>query len=127
MEQARSVPVGNNIFWIQMNLQREQAVGWVAGAGFRRITPFSGFSQLLLMLEERLDALSPARSGPLHPPEGWHPQYELRVLMREHYSWQGVLCRLDTQQQMQFRSVLELLLLFETMTAEQKGSDPLYK
>ena len=72
---------------------------------------------MVLLIEERLDILSEA---PTQPPvmQPGVPTFELEILFRQNYSWQGRLRWPAGAQEAAFRSVLELLVLMETILAQ---------
>ncbi len=50
---------------------------------------------------------------PVCPSRGKRATFELRILFRQHTSWQGVLHWQEKSQEQSFRSVLELVLLMD--------------
>ena len=61
-------------------------------------------------LMEQVDTGSNSRL----PRRGLAATFELRVIFRQHTSWQGVLVWLEQQQEQSFRSVLEMILLMDS-------------
>ena len=51
--------------------------------------------------------------------------FEIKVIFRQHSSWQGVVVWLEKQWEQSFRSVLELILLMDSALRTEEGSDPL--
>ena len=92
---------------------------------------FDSLSQLLLRAEQLLEqggaqsftiprifALAkPLRSAPCDADElarGKAATFEMRVLFRQHASWQGELLWLEKNSRQSFRSVLELITLIDS-------------
>ena len=92
---------------------------------------FSSLIQFLLKMEELLDHVqcpqaftelrkfsswvSPGIPKPVPPcGKGAKLTFELRVIFRQHSSWQGVLIWKEKQLQHNFRSVLELVILMDS-------------
>ena len=92
---------------------------------------FDSLSQLLIRIEERLDenqapqACTMTRSfTPVQKTvsEAMKPQrlqgematFELKILFRQHTSWQGVVEWLEKKSEQKFRSVLELVMLMDS-------------
>lgn len=100
---------------------------------------FSSLSQLLIKAEQILDDLQSPQSYTTHrtfshilqPMEnscsgsrvrkGSEATFELRVIFRQHTSWQGVIAWLEEKREQSFRSVLEMILL---MDSALRGIDP---
>ncbi len=91
---------------------------------------FESLSQLLVKTEQILEdigqpqaytiprqfsELLPERRADLPPcpSRGKKATFELRVLFRQHTSWQGLLHWQEKSQEQSFRSVLELVLLMD--------------
>lgn len=80
-------------------------------------------SQIILLLNSLVDLEDcPNRSLPLIPMEHEKDRREsvfrIQVLFREHYSWQGRLIWQDEDKEIVFRSVVELLQLFDEILGE---------
>lgn len=93
---------------------------------------FSSLSQFLLKMEEQLDQtkLPQAYTSPRtfsmfleqdyeEPPmpavrKGQRATFELKVIFRQHSSWQGVILWREGKQEFSFRSVLELIFLMDS-------------
>ena len=80
-------------------------------------------SQMVLLLNSLVDLEDcPNRSLPLVPMEYKKDRKEsvfrIQVLFREHYSWQGRLIWQDENREAVFRSVVELLQLFDEILGE---------
>ena len=92
---------------------------------------FESLSQMLLQTEEMLDDLQTPQAytccrrfshlveSILTPcgntiRRGAEATFELRVIFRQHTSWQGTILWLEQQQEQSFRSVLEMILLIDS-------------
>ena len=93
---------------------------------------FDSLSQMLLLVEEMLEDLQSPQSytacrsfshlvQPMQTPPGSHrprrgqaATFELRILFRQHTSWQGVLLWQEQQREQSFRSALEMILLMDS-------------
>ena len=100
---------------------------------------FESLSQLLIKAEEILEDLQTPQSYTAHrtfsrlvePMEqscdssrirkGDEATFELRVIFRQHTSWQGVLFWKEQHREQSFRSVLELILLMDSALREKEG------
>ena len=59
--------------------------------------------------------------GPAYP-EGDSATFSVRILFRQNASWQGSVTWLDEKQEQSFRSVLELILLFDNALTQKHAS-----
>ncbi len=80
-------------------------------------------SQLILLLNSLVDLEDcPGGALPLIPMEQERDKgklvFRIQVLFREHYSWQGRLIWQDEDREVVFRSVIELLQLFDEILGE---------
>ena len=93
---------------------------------------FESLSQMLILTEEMLEELQSPQSytacrsfshlvEPMNTVcnnnrirRGTEATFELRVIFRQHTSWQGILMWLEEQQEQSFRSVLEMILLMDS-------------
>lgn len=80
-------------------------------------------SQMILLLNSLVDLEDcPNRSLPLIPMEYVKNReksvFRIQILFREHYSWQGRLIWEDENREAVFRSVVELLQLFDEILGE---------
>ena len=100
---------------------------------------FESLSQLLIKTEEILDELQAPQSYTtprsfshlVEPMEvshegsrvrkGAEATFELRVIFRQHTSWQGVVVWQEQQREQSFRSVLELILLMDSALRQLEG------
>ena len=67
--------------------------------------------------EIRFPAITAARKGKL-------ATFHLRVLFRQHASWQGSLYWMEEDREESFRSVLELILLMESALTRRFENEP---
>jgi len=98
---------------------KRRTVSSAAGspAGRSRRKPYSEvFPRLILLLEERLDTGGAPKASPIKCTET--PTFELDILFRQNYSWQGRLRWTKGGKEAAFRSVLELLIQMETVLAQ---------
>lgn len=95
-------------------------------------TSFQSLVQLLIEMEQRLNAMNFPQSfteirsfAPLPKFRVWDAAenkrsqgrlatFAIKVLFRQHTSWQGTVTWLDAQSEQTFRSVLELILLLDS-------------
>ena len=80
--------------------------------------PIDSMSQLILTLDSLLDLEDcPDNPLPLVRPipeeNNTIATFQIQVLFREHYTWQGRLVWKETNQEASFRSVLELMELLD--------------
>ena len=80
-------------------------------------------SQMVLLLNSLVDLEDcPNCSLPLvsreQEADGKHSVFRIQVLFREHYSWQGRLIWQNENQEIVFRSVIELIQLFDEILGE---------
>ena len=80
-------------------------------------------TQMVLLLNSLIDLEDcPNRSLPLVSGEQErdrkHSVFRIQVLFREHYSWQGRLIWQNENQEIVFRSVIELIQLFDEILGE---------
>ena len=100
---------------------------------------FQNLSQFITKMEQALDGMdfpkaytvtrtfSPTPEKPPGPPgtvyqDGKLASFALRILFRQNASWQGSITWLDKNQEQSFRSVLELILLFDNALTQQQAS-----
>lgn len=100
---------------------------------------FESLSQMLILVEEMLEDLQSPQSyttcrsfshliEPLdigcdnnRNQTGEEATFELRVIFRQHTSWQGVLRWVEQRQEQSFRSVLEMILLMDSALRGLEG------
>ena len=80
-------------------------------------------SQLILLLNDLVDLENcPNPALPLVPREESTEKgstvFRIQVLFREHYSWQGKLIWQNENQEVVFRSVIELIQIFDEILEE---------
>jgi len=100
---------------------------------------FQSLSQFITKMEQTLDGMefpkaytvtrtfSPPPERPPGPPgtvyqEGTLATFAIRILFRQNASWQGAITWLDKNQTQSFRSVLELILLFDSALTQPQAS-----
>lgn len=100
---------------------------------------FQSLSQFIAKMEQTLDGMefpkaytvtrtfSPPPEKPPGPPgtvyqDGKLASFALRILFRQNASWQGSITWLDQNQEQSFRSVLELILLFDNALTSTQAS-----
>ena len=105
----------------------------------RQVEAFSSLSQFLLKMEQLLDLsqtpqayTEPRRFSLILQPEmGTEPRssddsnrmtFELKILFRQHTSWQGILLWKEKGISHHFRSVLELVILLDSALRSMERS-----
>ncbi len=100
---------------------------------------FQSLSQFITKMEQTLDGMefpkaytttrtfSPLPEKLPGPPgtvyqDGKLASFALRILFRQNASWQGSVVWLDQNQEQSFRSVLELILLFDNALTQKQAS-----
>ena len=112
------MPAGTNLFQITVGFGHGgQMKGCVKSAALGREAPFTSLSRMVLLMEEWLDTADSAQIMP-KPGTTLPADFEIEILFRQNYSWQGKLRYLRTGQEAVFRSVLELLIQLETALAQ---------
>ena len=112
------LPIGMNTFRIFIDsCDGGQIRGKISGGSIKEPVAFTSLSRMVLLIEERLDIMAdePEQPPVVHPGV---PTFELEILFRQNYSWQGRLRWPTGGQEAAFRSVLELLVLMETILAQ---------
>lgn len=106
---------------------------------YQEVEHFASLSQFLIKMEQMLDErnvpqayTSPRKFSVLLQPENRIPPtptykgakatFELKVLFRQHTSWQGVLLWRERNAEHSFRSVLELVHLIDSALRSIEGS-----
>ena len=103
--------------------------------------PFYSLSEFLLTIEELLEEQQAPQSYTAHRsfsaflmpnsgtgpgrsrPKGILATFELKILFRQHSSWQGTVFWQEEKQEKSFRSVLELILLLDSALRQQEGKE----
>lgn len=118
MKEVRSVPQGRGL--IALYLDKEERTGICGllrvesiGVNFR----FSSLSSMAVLVEQMLDLPEEAMPGGGPAPSG-NPDFEVDILFRQNYSWQGRFRRTGEGQWMSFHSALELLTFLESALTE---------
>ena len=110
MKENRMLPIGTETFRIFVDEAENGVIrGRVSGGTFPEETLFRSLSRLILLLEEQ-------KASPIKCTET--PTFELDILFRQNYSWQGRLRWTKGGKEAAFRSVLELLIQMETVLAQ---------
>ena len=104
------------------------------------MSSFQSLSQFLLKIESAMEEMQEPQSytakrtfsSMLSPEEhqtfparfhkGARATFELKVLFRQHSSWQGVIVWKDRKSEQSFRSVLELVFLLDSALRDLEGS-----
>ena len=86
------------------------------------VQAFPSLSRFLVLMEEMLEQNNEPQSDTIHRSfsKGERATFELRILFRQHTSWQGVLFWKEQHREQSFRSVLELILLMDSALREQE-------
>lgn len=103
--------------------------GTVENAFLGQRTDFLGVIDLITKVDAMLDkndgeaaASDPAeRPEPPHRAQGEMAVFRLDILFRQNTSWQGSVTWLEKRKSAQFRSVLELIMLVDSVLAEIAG------
>lgn len=113
MRESRMSPIGANTFGIYIDKIADGEIrGRIAGGGAPPGSAFTSLTKMILLLDEYLDL--DCRSGkPAATAE--QPDFELEILFRQNYSWQGRLRWLSGGKEATFHSVLELIFILETV------------
>lgn len=114
--------------------------GWFSTMG-QMEQPFYSLSQFLVMMEDVLEQNQTPQSYTAHRSfgaflpthsgsgtiggcrKGNLATFELKILFREHSSWQGILLWQEQKKEKNFRSVLELILLLDSALRQQEGKE----
>ena len=90
MKENRMLPIGTETFRIFVDEAEDGVIrGRVSGGTFPEETLFRSLSRLILLLEEQLDTGGAPKASPIKCTET--PTFELDILFRQNYSWQGRL------------------------------------
>lgn len=86
--------------------------GMVRVVGMTAPLEFSTLSRLIVLLDDLMDRQNPESQVPtLHKDQA---SFEIEILFRQNYSWQGRLKWPAAGKEAVFHSVLELIFLLET-------------
>lgn len=118
MRQTKLSPIGVNTFGIYIDSCNDEGIrGRLAGGPAENVIEFSSLSRMILLMDSLLDAAEAGRENP--PPElPGNPTLEVEILFRQNCSWQGRLRWPKEGKEAAFRSVLELIVLIETILAQ---------
>ena len=90
MKENRMLPIGTETFRIFVDEAEDGVIrGRVSGGTLPEETLFRSLSRLILLLEEQLDTGGAPKASPIKCTET--PTFELDILFRQNYSWQGRL------------------------------------
>ena len=90
MKENRMLPIGTETFRIFVDEAEDGVIrGRVSGGTLPEETLFRSLSRLILLLEEQLDTGGTPKASPIKCTET--PTFELDILFRQNYSWQGRL------------------------------------
>lgn len=111
MRETKVSNLGANTFQIWLDPEAPgEFHGKAAGAGLAAPVPFSSLSRLIVLLDDLMDRESSGVPGAL-PGKA---SFELDILFRQNYSWQGRLKWPEAGKEAVFHSVLELIFLLES-------------
>lgn len=118
MREWRMTPIGANVFGIYLEpCDDGQIKGSISGGGIKNPIRFTSLSRMILLLDEQMDIISRESPGmTVYPPSA--PSFEIEILFRQNYSWQGRVRWPAGRKEAAFRSVLELITIIE-MILEQ--------
>ena len=113
MREYRMTPIGANVFGIYLeSCEDGQVKGSISGGSIRKPIPFTSLSRMILLLDEQMDIVSRGAPGmAAQPPSA--PSFEIEILFRQNYSWQGKVRWPAGRKEAAFRSVLELITIIE--------------
>lgn len=115
MRECRMTPIGANVFGIHVEQRDDgQIRGHITGGHIRKPIPFTSLSRMILLLDEQMD-IENDDIPEKHPPQPDNPTFELEILFRQNYSWQGRLRWPEGGKEAAFRSVLELITILELL------------
>ena len=119
MRENRMMPIGQNTFYLNIAPKPDGTLtGEAYSAALGRRAAFTSLSRLIVLIEEWLDTVEELRP-PGKPAEiAGQPDFELEVILRQNFSWQGRLRNVKENTETVFRSVLELLIQLETILAQ---------
>lgn len=115
VRESRMSPIGTNTFGIYIDKAVDGEIqGWITG-GMSAGSRFTSLTKMILLVDELLDQGKREEKMvfPKKPPD-----FELEILFRQNYSWQGRLRWPAGGKEATFRSVLELIFVLETTLAQ---------
>ena len=115
MRENRMRPIGLNTFRLSVRPGPGGALcGVVCCELMGRQAEFTSLSRMVILLEEWMDLAD--GQEPIRPPGAPRDaDFEIQVLFRQNFSWQGRLRCLRDDTEAPFRSVLELLIQLEAI------------
>ncbi len=116
MRESRMSPIGTNTFGIYVdNVTDGEIHGRIVGGGAPADSQFTSLTKMILMVDELLDRdQRDEKMAFVTDP----PDFELEILFRQNYSWQGRLRWPAGGKEATFHSVLELIFVLETTLAQ---------
>ncbi len=112
MRESRMSPIGTNTFGIFIDKAMDGEIrGRIVGGGAPADSRFTSLTKMILLVDELLDRDQQEERVTTAPRQ---PDFELEVLFRQNYSWQGRLRWLSGGKEATFHSVLELIFILET-------------
>lgn len=115
VRESRMSPIGANTFGIYIDKVTDGEIfGRIAGGGAPADSRFTSLTKMILLVDELLDRDQWEKQMTL---DTGQPDFELEILFRQNYSWQGRLRWLAGGKEATFRSVLELIVVLETTLA----------
>ncbi len=112
MRESRMSPIGTNTFGIFIDKTMDGEIsGRIVGCGAPADSRFTSLTKMILLVDELLDRDQQEERVTTAPRQ---PDFELEVLFRQNYSWQGRLRWLSGGKEATFHSVLELIFILET-------------
>ena len=139
LAQTKFVPYEMKASMVQIiSYEGKSPKGFLVNPFYEGPRYFENLTQLLFLIEDMQNALSypqkcmesrqfygEKRTEPLmteQPEHTEHPEpiatFKISVLFRQNASWQGTVVWMDRQTEAQFRSVLELIMLMDSVLAE---------
>lgn len=115
MCENRMTPIGQNTFRVTVAPRPDGSIsGEVRCGPLGKCATFESLSRLVVLIEEWMDIAG--ASAPLEKPtDGVKPaDYEIEIVFRQNFTWQGKLRCMKDETEAVFRSVLELLIQLET-------------
>ena len=116
VRESRMSPIGTNTFGIYVDKVTDGEIqGRITGGGAPPGSRFTHLTTMILLVDELLDQ---GRGEEKMTFLKEQPDFELEVLFRQNYSWQGRLRWPTGGKEATFRSVLELIFVLETTLAQ---------
>ena len=113
MRESRMSPIGANTFGIYIDKAVDGEIrGRITGCSAPPGSSFTSLTKMILLVDDLLDQDRQA-GQPASAAE--QPDFELEILFRQNYSWQGRLRWPSGGKEATFHSVLELIFIMETI------------